>query len=716
MVNIDPDQFPEGGCKVGVSKRVSEETISGPGILARPQIVDAVGVPEKFLSVTVDGSTGSINILLDGQEITTFTVEQVSELVVNVTIGDYRSDLQSILSTAKSEVKDELNVGIGGAIPFALKQNLPDRPDEVIPQSIRDGKTIRIPGANFEEEGTIGVLQMDWERRMGFSFGNATIPVPEGSKVQQKLRENGVEINVSTRITGETILGRDIDSLDMSLKVPFCMFIDTETIGDVSCETLTSGIRDEIKKWKSRVNPKLAAAESAVKDLLDKRRAILQISDQPVGDLSIGDLCPGPSAFQNIDAPEFNISSLETDGGRELLREATFGAIEVRDKNRLAKLKKEVDRINTDFRPGGRSFSGLKNEIESLRDKIPSGLRIDCANPLKGLVNELEGLVGQLECLHEEASRLKDDLLSAVPSSISVKDCISANPDIGKDVERFQNEVSQLSFNPDKSTITNLQAEREELLDRIPDEVGGDCMDELRQRVSGAAADLPGPDEIDAGEARETARETRDRVTDCAKAVGGGIRRSVSAFENDVAAFNTRSVKNREQAKKQRMIRRGEKLLSRISSIGAPSRCTSGLRSRVSSAMRDLRNIESRQTAALSCRDKYPDISSDVEALEDLSTSLKPPISNQTIQNIATQAEGLIDEINSEVPPGSSCREEFTNRAASSLDTVRESKTSITVISAGLTGREAEQEETISGIQEETKRRVRVLQSKFEQL
>lgn len=714
MVNIPAEQQSGGTCSSNVIEVARNEKQVGR---------DTANTREETLvdrsRIIIDYSQGSLRIEVDGEVHSNPGITpDTAELVIRPEFTNFRSDLQSAIGGQTDRVRNKITEQLPPGTQFALDQFAPDPAERLRSEFESLGAVRRSVSDNIEPtEG--GNFRITFSEDVTPPVPQITVPAineERANELRQKLNDVGATVSVTATITdvtrqsldfrfGRSGSGGDIDAPTVTADIPFCTFIQVETVGALSCEKLIGKAESEVSKWEARVNTKLASAEATAEELVGIRDEIISISGMSPNPVSIVDECEGPSSFENVQTPDINVSAFTPDGGLTQLREMEFGDLTGTERTELGRLRTEAEGINTDFSIAGDSIAAAKRELNNLKDQMPD-IRQECVSPLIDRIEEALSQLDKLQCIQDRLSNLKNEILDELPEDIGSLDCFNEIPNsLDSDIDDFERKVRSLPSNPDKSDITNLKSTRDRLKERVRNEAPEVCVEEVMAPIDDAASEIPDIPEV----------ETQ-AFTDCANAIGGGIKRTVGRYEGDVTSFTARSITNREEPKRQRLLERGKRIKGRLNSMDVPERCVSGLRSRVNTAMSQLRQAGSRQTAAISCRDRYPDIAASVESIEDLATSLQPPISNNTVQNIASQAESLADDIQTSIPAGSECRQEFSQRVKSSLETVRQSKSSITIVTAGQTATEAEQEETIAGLQEKTEERVRVLESTFQEL
>lgn len=352
----------------------------------------------------------------------------------------------------------------------------------------------------------------------------------------------------------------------------------------------------------------------------------------------------------------------------------------------------------TDVSDCGELYSGVQDDIDSLRNRVPSGpttqtdlgdMRLSSIEervPVQNAKDRLDEIVSDIpipSCQSDLRDSLDDiDILSCADVTDFYSGISRDIRSVEQNAQSLQGRINTGDIGNPRDRIRELRSESDNIQQRINDieeNVSGeerDCLEQLRSRLEDLRSRL---NRLDSGAFD----------LDCGD-VPGGLNRRVNSFADEIRNV-TRSGATLRPTDADRRIEEARDLRTDVRQrVDDANPCKSDLLSTVESSISDIRGSRSQ-----TCTDKYPELDNRVDEIEGSVVNLGSGVSEPEIQQVREQIESFINTMDSRISDDDrECFNMFNDRIQSSLDRLGQEVSSVRVIqSIGEEARQRQQEQ-----------------------
>lgn len=360
-------------------------------------------------------------------------------------------------------------------------------------------------------------------------------------------------------------------------------------------------------------------------------------------------------------------------------------------RQKVREWESQVRSVNLDPTGGGDSINSLRRRLNDL--DIPSQCEgffdIDSA---RQDLNQAESLIDRATNLKRELQNFIETLLNAIDLSVRAP-CAQEFGSIDSQITSLEQDANSLLRDspraPTRSAVLAQILQLEQQVQNIDDNA---CVNQFTSRLQSLRNRLSGQ--------RRGPRDRFEDAIDCTEAAPSDLLNEIDTFVANAREFSRQREIQRTGERFNQLINQGESLQSRIRNEVSESQCVQQLQGRVSSAMSRLQSTGARRQSIIPCGEQHPDIDTQVDEFEDQVTNLTAPIEPQTLQDVTSQGQDIIESIEANIPPGR-CREEFVSRirSATSLLQGLQERVQVTVVEDAGDGAEESLNQLLEQIQ-----------------
>lgn len=307
----------------------------------------------------------------------------------------------------------------------------------------------------------------------------------------------------------------------------------------------------------------------------------------------------------------------------------------------------------------------LRSDLQNLRGSV-SNLKSNTVDNIhyprckSGFTDRISSMNNVLDNAKSEISTIENDIpeLKKVISSVGSINCSQAYSDISSSLDSVKSKIglptsgSVLSQNiPSRITNNQITSAISDLnntvnkINQIPS--SSPCSNKFMSEVSSIRQKVS---QFNTGQTS---------VLGCSK-LSSNMRSRISSFVSAAKTFQSTSINNRSQSKRQKLISEGTSLVNDIQSLGNVSQsCKQQKLSQIHNSLQIVKSSGVKPSAPKPCKDQYPNISSNISTYEARIQNLSPPIHQSEFNSIAKSGDQIISQIKNTVPQNSNCRQQL---------------------------------------------------------
>lgn len=466
------------------------------------------------------------------------------------------------------------------------------------------------------------------------SFQPAVVPEVNGTLE----RLPGVPITVTIVPTG--ILTRfTTDFPSVEIELPPEAFVSTVSIESFDCAVLFSNIQSSLDELEQR-SLNIEEIRRDIDELQDIRSEILSAS--------------GTGSLPNLTAE--SLSGITGD--------------------RVSNWESRAREADTTPVPGVATITSLQSRASRVEDRIDNIGVPNCRSEFSSRIDSIQSELEELERLSTRADNLREQILSNLPSLISLSSIPCVDRDFGEvsgdsidsQLNGLENRVSDLSNLSSRDFTSGIEGNIRSTISSIESDIrlipsDNECRSQFMSRLNNI---------------RSSFRSQLDRLS---QRVELGCDDVAQFVINSVASVETQARIFRDSSEASRTSRRFNSILEDIESsrslvtgrVRDDNPCKSQLLSRLDTTESILRSVSiSRprdRIRSRSCDSLFPSIDDRLTSFEDDVIAIDPPVEPETFELMVTRADNLISQIEREIPEEQSrCIRQFSRRVDGAIN------------------------------------------------
>ena len=477
-----------------------------------------------------------------------------------------------------------------------------------------------------------------------WNFTPITIPVPSEESVIDEINDDNLPRIAVTVSTPRLIRGLGDNQETVRVSIPPEAFIREESF-EVTCETQFSDIISEIDRLQAGVSGAERGSNSAYTNITDYATEILN----RVGERTSG-------------SPEQLAKRLDN---------ILYANVAASGNQRLQEINTEVQQIQ-DYVSKASQFENARNSLQQKIDlKVGSG----CTGELEQRLNQATGDIDIIRENGQGVNTLKKALERLLSDTGDI-DCTSNYGGIDDKLSELEDRLGvgsssqDISLPLDNTEILDISGSFDIVSQDIQSEFddGDVCFSVFNSRLKAAQSKWQEIQNLDSDDVRKEVQETRDEVREaveqlsCAD-VPSSITSAVSSVEGAVANFQTKDQLARVSEDRDRLLDELSEVRENVlDEVDDENPCKQQLLSRLDQAKSGVQTASLRPETAIPCDQRFEEVGSQINNLEDEVLSLEPPVTPSQIQDIASLGDQITSNIENNVPVEDPCRAEMVER------------------------------------------------------